>query len=107
MFVVVYIMYCIPVESDQNVPNFINYVTYVTNEFTFEWPLLVIQPSTATPIANKFNIPLCMHLNNHKVLCVHIFDAIDFDEPVIKVPEKILHQYHLQVYIGVIFSLVP
>ena len=89
-------MYCIPVVSDENVPNFVTYVTYVTTEFTFEWPLLVIQPSTATPIANKFNTPLCMHLKNHKVLCVHIFDAIDCDEPVIKVPEKILNQYKLK-----------
>jgi hypothetical protein len=89
-------MYCIPVESDVNGPHFVTYMTYVTTEFTFEWPLLVVQPSTATPIANRFNIPLCMHLKNHKVLCVHIFDAIDCEEPVIKVPEKILNQYKLK-----------
>lgn len=89
-------MYCIPILSDEEAPNFITYLTYITSELTFEQSLLVIQPSTATPIANKFNIPFCMHLQNHKVLCVHIFDAVECDEPLIKVSKEILNQYKLK-----------
>ena len=100
-------MYCIPVVSDEDAPNFITYEIYVTSELTFEQSLLVIHPSTATPIANKFNIPFCMHLKNHKVLCIHIVDAVECDEPLIKVPKTILNQYKLKGNIEALIHEYP
>lgn len=100
-------MYCIPVVPNEDAPNFITYMTYITSELTFEQSLLVIHPSTSTPIANKFNIPLCMHLKNHKVLCIHIVDAIECDEPLIKVPKTILNQYKLKGNIDALIHEYP